>query len=134
MSPSIKEVWIEISCITFKNEWGKGILCPNFCIQFQPALYTFCTFIIQFHITDLRDGQTWKTPFHPSLFLSAARPQCSNIFSIKIPYPLVASCTNTCVTAPASFPSCMIGEPLTSESSNGQHFLSVFIYDIIASF
>lgn len=46
MSPSIKEVWIEISCITFKNEWGKGILCPNFCIQFQPALYTFCTFII----------------------------------------------------------------------------------------
>ena len=89
---------------------------------------------VEAYITDLRDGQTWKTTFHPSLFLSPARYQCSNIFSIKIPYPLLASCTNTCVTAPASFPSCMIGEPLTSESSNGQHFLSVFIYDIITSF
>ena len=36
----------------------------------------------------------------------------SNIFSIKIPYPLVGSLTNTCVTAPMIFPSCRIGLPL----------------------
>ena len=28
----------------------------------------------------------------------------SIIVSAKIPYPLVESCTNTCVTAPANFP------------------------------
>ena len=73
MSPSIKEVWIEISCITFKNEWGKGILCPNFCIQFQPALYTFCTFIMQFHITDLRDGTNMENHVS-SISLSVSCP------------------------------------------------------------
>lgn len=35
-----------------------------------------------------------------------------SIFSIKIPYPSVGSATITCVTAPISLPSCMIGEPL----------------------
>ena len=36
----------------------------------------------------------------------------SNISSIKIPYPFVASLTKTWVIAPISFPSCMIGVPL----------------------
>ena len=33
-------------------------------------------------------------------------------FSEEIPYPLVGSSTNTCVTAPTSFPFCRIGLPL----------------------
>mgnify|MGYP006917939876 FL=1 len=38
--------------------------------------------------------------------------QCNIISSAKIPYPRLESCTNTCVTAPMSFPSCKIGLPL----------------------
>lgn len=36
----------------------------------------------------------------------------SSIFSMKIPYPRVGSDIRTCVTAPTSFPSWMIGLPL----------------------
>lgn len=40
-------------------------------------------------------------PTETSLFsFPHCRPQCSSIFSIKIPYPLLASCTSTWVTAP----------------------------------
>ena len=39
----------------------------------------------------------------------------SSIFSIKIPYPIVGSFTKTCVTAPTSFPPCIIGLPLRSD-------------------
>ena len=46
------------------------------------------------------------------LFLLLSCPaQCSSIFSINIPKPFVGSCTKTCVTAPISFPFCMIGDP-----------------------
>ena len=44
----------------------------------------------------------------------------SSIFSINIPQPVVGSLTRTCVTAPTSFPSCIIGEPDTLMSSVGQ--------------
>ena len=44
----------------------------------------------------------------------------SNIFSIKMPYPVVGSLTRTWVTAPMSLPSWMIGLPLTLMSSMGQ--------------
>ena len=44
----------------------------------------------------------------------------SNIFSIKMPYPVVGSFTSTWVTAPMSLPSWMIGEPDTLMSSRGQ--------------
>ena len=40
------------------------------------------------------------TPYGVGLIYAAA----SNIFSIKIPYPVVGSFTKTCVTAPTSFP------------------------------
>ena len=36
-----------------------------------------------------------------------------NIFSIKIPYPLVESCTKTWVMAPTILPFCSTGLPLT---------------------
>ena len=39
-------------------------------------------------------------------------PQCSSIFSIKIPYPFLESYTRTWVTAPMNFPFCIIGLPL----------------------
>ena len=74
-------------------------------------------------------GCSSKLASHP-FYSCPAQPQCSNIFSIKIPYPLLASCTNTWVTAPASFPSCMIGLPLTSKSSKGQQFYSLFSYTL----
>ena len=51
-----------------------------------------------------------------SLSLLFARTQCSSMFSINIPYPLVESWMNTWVTAPISFPSCIIGDPDTIES------------------
>ena len=44
----------------------------------------------------------------------------SNMFSMKMPYPVVGSLTRTWVTAPTSFPSCIIGEPDTLMSSRGQ--------------
>ena len=64
-----------------------------------------------------------KQPYNAIFPDTFSETHCSNIFSINIPYPLLASCTNTWVTAPASFPFWIIGDPLTSESSNGQHFL-----------
>lgn len=68
--------------------------------------------------------KTYVSNLQKSSFLTILpNRQCSIIFSINIPYPLLASCTNTCVTAPASLPSCIIGLPLTSESIQGQHFL-----------
>ena len=50
----------------------------------------------------------------------------SNMFSIKIPYPVVGSLTRTWVTAPTSFPSCIIGEPDTLMSSKGQRNFAFF--------
>ena len=44
----------------------------------------------------------------------------SNIFSIKMPYPVVGSFTRTWVTAPTSLPSWMMGLPDTQMSSRGQ--------------
>ena len=46
-----------------------------------------------------------------------------NIFSIKIPYPVVGSFMRTCVTAPTSLPFWIIGEPLTSVFKKGQQNL-----------
>ena len=37
-----------------------------------------------------------------------------NIFSMKIPYPVVGSLMRTCVTAPTSLPFWIMGEPDTS--------------------
>lgn len=57
-----------------------------------------------------KDAHTSKPASH--LFSSCpARTQCSSMFSINIPYPLVESWMNTWVTAPISFPSCIIGDP-----------------------
>ena len=39
----------------------------------------------------------------------------SSIFSMKMPYPVWGSFTRTWVTAPMSFPSWMMGEPLTND-------------------
>ena len=50
----------------------------------------------------------------------------ANMFSIKIPYPLVGSFTKTCVTAPTSFPFWIIGLPLTSDVNMGQQ---IFLED-----
>ena len=50
----------------------------------------------------------------------------SNIFSIKMPYPVVGSLTRTWVTAPMSLPSCIIGELDTSVSSKGQRIFVFF--------
>ena len=58
-----------------------------------------------------------RTPREGCPYIYAA---AFNIFSIKIPYPIVGSFTNTWVTAPTIFPSCMIGLPLTLMSSRGQ--------------
>ena len=44
----------------------------------------------------------------------------ANIFSIKIPYPLVGSFTKTCVTTPTIRPFCRMGEPDTSDVNMGQ--------------
>ena len=55
-----------------------------------------------------------------SLRTREAQAAASNIFSMKMPYPVVGSFTRTCVTAPTSFPSCIIGEPDTLMSSRGQ--------------
>ena len=55
----------------------------------------------------------------------------SNMFSIKMPYPVVGSLTRTWVTAPMSLPSCIIGEPDTLMSSKGQKNF-VFFCDFYA--
>ena len=55
-----------------------------------------------------------------SFIVSSCHAAASNIFSINIPYPVVGSFTSTWVTAPTSFPSCIIGEPDMLMSSGGQ--------------
>jgi len=47
-----------------------------------------------------------------------------NIFSMKIPYPVVGSLIRTCVTAPTSLPFWMMGLPLTSVVKKGQQLLT----------
>ena len=47
-----------------------------------------------------------------TILTAGRQPYCSSIFSIKIPYPLVLSCTRTWVTAPTNLPFWMIGAPL----------------------
>ena len=47
-----------------------------------------------------------------TMLTAGRQPYCSSIFSIKIPYPLVLSCTRTWVTAPTNLPFWMIGAPL----------------------
>ena len=63
-----------------------------------------------------------------SFIVSSCHAAASNIFSINIPYPVVGSFTSTWVTAPTSFPSCIIGEPDTSVSSREQKTF-VFFFD-----
>ena len=76
-------------------------------LYFASGIIGLTTFVTWKFPESVKSHEQAPTPFFS---LCPARPQCSNIFSIKIPYPRLASCTNTCVTAPASFPSCMIGE------------------------
>ena len=54
-----------------------------------------------------------------------------SIFSINIPYPRVGSLTNTWVTAPTSFPSWMMGEPLTSVANRGQQFFQKLTFHLL---
>ncbi len=46
-----------------------------------------------------------------------------NIFSMKMPYPVVGSLMRTCVTAPTSLPFWIIGEPDRCVVKKGQQNL-----------
>ena len=102
------------------------IFCPKEYLYFNAASYRA---IADQAGKDSRCKQPYNAIF-PDIF---SETHCSIIFSINIPYPLLASCTNTWVTAPASFPSCIIGLPLTSKSSKGQQFYSLFSYTLKSS-
>ena len=52
------------------------------------------------------------------------------MFSINILYPLVGSFTNTCVTAPISFPPWMTWLPLKHVSGKEQHFFILLNYPL----
>ena len=73
------------------------------------------------HMETSRKGGSREQAPNPPFLPLFVYTQCSSIFSINIPYPLVESCINTWVTAPISFPSWMIGLPDMSESSKGQY-------------
>ena len=55
-----------------------------------------------------------------TILTAGRQPYCSSIFSIKIPYPLVLSCTRTWVTAPTNLPFWMIGAAHPLYDSSGQ--------------
>ena len=54
-----------------------------------------------------------------------------NIFSMKIPYPVVGSLMRTCVTAPTSLPFWIIGLPDTSVVNIGQQNLTEFLSNLL---
>ena len=68
----------------------------------------------------------YKDEHSPYLIFSAS----ANMFSIKIPYPLVGSFTKTCVTAPTNLPFWMMGEPLTTVVNRGDYKFYAFLTNI----
>lgn len=100
---------------------------PSIYCRLFPVSVPYCIPLIPVEAICCKAFSTWKSKFTQLSSLSfSTGSQCSNIFSINIPYALCDSCINIWITAAINFPSWMIGVTDANKQSKEQHFLFFF--------
>ena len=109
----------------------QALLCQKYLVYFEVPLI-FLSFYFFFTLCRLYHNFIFHTTLtlrhFSKLKMNRRRTQCSNIFSIKIPYPLVGSLTNTCVTAPTIRPFWTMGSQTLTCQVGSNTFLHFFFY------